>query len=111
MLIDVVKEIGIGLSKGSITEDELERAKKPQINKIEEYRRTNRYWMNSVLQSSQEYPERLDWARNFILDYQAIQLDEVNELAKKYLTGDKALTVLIKPKNAPEEAPKSESKK
>ncbi len=98
MLLKVVKEIGVGLAGGTVTEDELERAKKPQINQIEEYRRTNRYWMNSVLQSSQEYPERLDWSRSFISDYQAIQLDEVNELAKKYLGGDKALTILIEPK-------------
>jgi len=111
MLMDVVKEIGEGLSSGSVTQDELERAKKPQINQIEEYRRTNRYWMNSVLQSSQEHPERLDWARSFISDYQAIQLDEVNELAKKYLSGDKALTVLIKPKNAPEEKAEDAPKK
>ncbi|MFK5922522.1 MAG: insulinase family protein [Verrucomicrobiota bacterium] len=97
MLIDVVKEIGKGLSEGTVDQDELERAKKPQINQIEEYRRTNRYWMNSVLQSSQEYPQRLDWARSFISDYQAIGLDEINELAKKYLTEDKALSVLIEP--------------
>ena len=97
MLIDVVKEIGEGLSKGTVTEDELERAKKPQINQIEEYRRTNRYWMNSVMQSCQEYPERLDWARSFVTDYEAIKLEEVNELAKKYLGADKSLSVLIEP--------------
>jgi zinc protease len=101
MLTGVVKEIGEGLAGGTVTEDELERAKKPQINQIEEYRRTNRYWMNSVMQSSQEYPQRLDWARSFVSDYEAIQLDEINELAKKYLGGDKALTVLIEPQGDP----------
>lgn len=106
MLIDVVKEIGQGLAEGTVTEDELERAKKPQINQIEEYRRTNRYWMNSVLQSSQEYPERLDWARSFVSDYEAIKLEEVNELAKKYLGSDKALSILIEPTEEEKEEPK-----
>ncbi|MCF6312336.1 MAG: insulinase family protein, partial [Verrucomicrobiales bacterium] len=104
MLVGVVKEIGKGLAEGSVTEDELERAKKPQINQIEEYRRTNRYWMNSVLQSSQEFPQRLDWSRSFISDYQAIQLDEINELAKKYLGEDRSLSVLVEPEEASEKS-------
>lgn len=111
MLLGVVKEIGEGLSAGTVTEDELERAKKPQINQIEEYRRTNRYWMNSVLQSSQEYPERLQWSRTFISDYEAIQLDEINELAKKYLGGDKALSILIEPSSEGQGEEKSAAKK
>ncbi len=110
MLTGVVREIGEGLAAGTVTEDELERAKKPQINQIEEYRRTNRYWMNSVMQSSQEYPQRLDWARSFVSDYEAIQLDEINALAKEYLGGDKALPVLIQPEGEPAAA-ESESKK
>ncbi|MDF1812419.1 MAG: hypothetical protein P1V20_09395 [Verrucomicrobiales bacterium] len=81
----------------SITQDELERAKKPNIVSIEEMRRTNRYWLGSVLESSQEYPERLDWSRHFVDDYKAIALDEVNALAKEYLKDDTRVTIMIKP--------------
>lgn len=102
----VVAEIAKELSSGnSITQDELERAKKPNIVSIEEMRRTNRYWLGSVLESSQEYPERLDWSRHFVDDYKAITVDEVNELAKEYLKADRQITVVIKPQktvDAPE---------
>ncbi len=94
----VVGEIGAELASGdSVTPDELDRAKKPIISSIEEMRRTNRYWMGSVLESSQEYPQRLDWARSFVEDYRSITLEEVNSLAKKYLDGDDSVTIKIRP--------------
>lgn len=94
----VIKEIGAELAKGdTITEDELERAKKPQITQIEEFRRTNRYWLSSVLESSQEYPQRIDWARTFVSDYEAITLDEVKALAKEFLGSYGGLEVIVKP--------------
>ncbi|MCB1087361.1 MAG: insulinase family protein [Verrucomicrobiae bacterium] len=94
----VIQEIGAELAKGdTITQDELDRAKKPQITEIEEYRRTNRYWLSSVLESSQEYPQRLDWARTFVSDYEAITLDEIKALAKEYLAGHTGLGVVVTP--------------
>lgn len=95
---EVVSEIAKDLATGnSITEDELERAKKPQVTSIEEMRRTNRYWMSSVMESSQEYPARLDWARSFVDDYQNITVDEVNALAAEFLQSEKQVNVVIKP--------------
>ena len=87
----------------TITEDELERAKKPQITQIEEMRRTNRYWLGSVLEASQEYPERLEWSRSFVDDYKNITVDEVNALAKEFLTEDTRVIVVITPKKAENE--------
>lgn len=97
---EVISEIAKELSSGeAITEDELERAKKPQVVQIEEMRRTNRYWLGSVLESSQEHPQRLDWARSFVEDYNAISVDEVNKLAKEFLSADKQVNVTITPKS------------
>lgn len=99
----VIKEIGAELAKGdSITEDELERAKKPQITQIEEFRRTNRYWLSSVLESSQEYPQRIDWARTFVSDYESITLDEIKSLAGEFLGEYGGLSVIVKPETAAE---------
>lgn len=96
---EVITEIAKELSTGeAITEDELERAKKPQVVQIEEMRRTNRYWMGSVLESSQERPERLDWARTFVEDYSSITVDEVNALASEFLTPKTQVTVTVIPK-------------
>jgi zinc protease len=105
---EVVTGIAKDLATGnSITEDELERAKKPQVTSIEEMRRTNRYWMSSVLESSQEYPERLGWSRTFVDDYQDITVDEVNALAAEFLKTEKQVNVIIKPN--PAAAPASEA--
>lgn len=94
----VISQIAEELATGeSITEDELDRAKKPQVTSIEEMRRTNRYWMSSVLESSQEYPERLDWSRTFVDDYKNITVDEVNALAKEYLNEDAQVSVVVVP--------------
>ncbi len=68
----------------------------PQVTSIEEMRRTNRYWMGSVLESSQEYPERLDWSRSFVDDYKNITVEEVNALAKKFLSSESMVAVVIK---------------
>jgi len=95
----VISQIGDDLAEGDkITEDELERAKKPQITQIEEMRRTNRYWLGSVLEASQEFPERLEWSRSFVDDYKNITVDEVNALAKEFLTKDTRVVVVITPK-------------
>ncbi|MCB1203810.1 MAG: insulinase family protein [Verrucomicrobiae bacterium] len=103
VIADIAKDLATGTS---ITEDELERAKKPQVVSIEEMRRTNRYWMSSVLEASQEYPARLEWSRSFVDDYKNITIEEINALAKEYLRDDTRVSVVIKPK-APTEAPAS----
>ena len=105
----VIAGIAADLAKGTtITEDELERAKKPQVVSIEEMRRTNRYWMSSVLESSQEYPQRLDWSRSFVDDYKNITVEEINALAKEFLKADTRVSVVIKPKAETEVVPKKE---
>lgn len=94
----VISQIAEELATGeSITEDELDRAKKPQVTSIEEMRRTNRYWMGSVLESSQEYPQRLDWSRTFVDDYKNITVEEVNELATEFLKEENQVSVVITP--------------
>ncbi len=94
----VISQIAEELATGeSITEDELDRAKKPQVTSIEEMRRTNRYWMSSVLESSQEYPQRLDWSRTFVDDYKNITVEEVNALAKEFLKEENQVSVVVTP--------------
>lgn len=101
----VISQIAEDLATGeSITEDELERAKKPQVTQIEEMRRTNRYWLGSVLESSQEYPERLEWSRTFVDDYKNITVEEVNLLAKEYLKEDTQVSIIVRPAKEEEKA-------
>jgi zinc protease len=59
--------------------------------------RSNGYWLNTVLLSSQEYPQKLDWARSITEDYKSITVEEINLLAHKFLKEEKALRLLVTP--------------
>ena len=85
------------VAKGSITDDEFERAKKPQLVQLEQMRRDNRYWSMNVLRCSQEHPERLDWSRTFVSDITGIKKADLVPLAKKYLPKARAVTANIVP--------------
>jgi hypothetical protein len=50
------------------------------------------------MSQSQADPVRLELARNREADYRSITLEEINALAKKHLSRDKALEVKIMPK-------------
>jgi zinc protease len=93
----LVRDIGNDLASGKITDDEFERAKKPQMEQLPQMRRDNRYWSQNVMRNCQENPERLDWARSLLDDFTSIKKADIEALAKKYLTADRAVTVSIIP--------------
>lgn len=103
-LADVMKELGAELAESGVTEDEVERAKKPLLTMIEEMVRTNPYWLDRVVSRCQEHPYRLDWARTFLSDYGSVTKAELDALAKEFLGADAALKVLIVPEEEPEAA-------
>lgn len=94
---EVVLEIAADLHENGVNEDELERAVKPILTSLRTVLRENSYWLNSVMASSQEYPQRLDWARHMIDDYESIEADEVSALAETYLLPEKAVKVFVIP--------------
>jgi zinc protease len=96
-MVEAIRRIGAALAAEGVSEDELERARKPMINMIAEFRRTNGYWMNSVLAPSQEFPQRLDWARSFVTDHEAITKADMDALAKKYFAAGSESAFLILP--------------
>jgi zinc protease len=97
-IVQVVQSIGSDLSKYGITEDELQRALKPLLNSIDQQLRQNSYWLRTVVLSSQEFPEKLEWAKTMVDDYKSITLDEVNNLASKYLKDEKSVSIKVIPK-------------
>ena len=97
-IVEVVRSIGSDLSKYGITEDELQRALKPLLNSIDQQLRQNSYWLRTVALSSQEFPEKLEWAKTMVDDYKRITLKEVNNLASKYLKDEKSLSIKVIPK-------------
>ncbi|MBK9991701.1 MAG: insulinase family protein [Verrucomicrobia bacterium] len=85
------------LVKNGVNADELERAKKPVLTMLRESARANPYWLNAVLGSAQEFPQRLDWCRSRYSDNEGVTAAELSELAKKYLSSDHAFRVVVVP--------------
>jgi len=92
-----VGEIAEGLRSAPASEDEIRRVVDPVVNRIADYRRTNGYWLSSVMQDSSRYPEKLDWPRDILEDYGAITAVEVQALARTYLKASRAATLTVRP--------------
>lgn len=96
----IVTKLGDDLANGSITDDEFDRAKQPQLVQLEQMRRDNRYWAQNVLRCSQEHPERLDWSRSLVNDFASIKKEDLEALAKEYLKAANATTIGLIPEAA-----------
>jgi zinc protease len=93
----IIVSIAADIAQNGITEDQLERAKKPVLTTLRESARTNGYWLGSVLSRAQERPEVLDWCRSRYADNEGITVAELNELAKTYLPEARASRVTVIP--------------
>ena len=107
---DIIIALADDMAQHGITEDELERAKKPVLTSLRESARTNQYWLGSVLGRAQERPEVLDWCRTRYADNEAITKADLDALAKQYLSASRASRVAVGPasveKPAAPDAPK-----
>jgi len=94
---DIIVDIAADVAVKGITEDELDRAKKPVLTSLRESARTNQYWLGSVLARAQERPEMLEWSRSRYADNEGITTAEISELAKQYLTATRVSRVTVFP--------------
>ena len=92
-----VEKIAMDMAQKGISQEELIRSLKPIVTRIKDYRRTNGYWLDSVLAGSSRYPQQLEWSRSFMSDYEAITLKEMCRLAEEYFVNKKVATVVILP--------------
>ena len=93
----IVRDLAAKLAADGATADELDRARKPLLTALEEQRRNNTYWLGTVVGASQSQPQRLDWSRSMIEDFSSATLADLNALAKKYLSADRAVIARIVP--------------
>ena len=96
-IVDTVLAIAADLQKNGATPDELERAKKPILTALKESARTNPYWLNNVVGSCQEFPQRLDWCRTRYSDFEGITKAEIDALAAQYLDPARSFRVIVLP--------------
>ncbi|MCK4767205.1 MAG: insulinase family protein [Desulfobacula sp.] len=95
-----IKEIIISLTTKGISKKETELALKPVLNHLKVLRKTNGYWLNSVMANSLTYPQKFDWSNNMMAGYNTITNDDLILLAKKYLNIEASALIVIKPENS-----------
>lgn len=96
-LTQVVIDIADDLARKGMSQDELDRAKLPMLTRLRESARTNAYWLEAVLAKAQEKPVVLDWCRNRLADTESIRVEEIAELAKRYLPASRATKIAVYP--------------
>ncbi|MEX0322024.1 MAG: M16 family metallopeptidase [Puniceicoccaceae bacterium] len=95
----ILLDIGEDIAENGISDDELVRAIEPVKSRIEEYRRTNGYWLNSVLLRCQDEPRRIEWARSFAEFWGTVTVEDMNRLAKTYLKPDSGIAIQVQPES------------
>jgi zinc protease len=91
-----VTKIANDLKTKDITPDELERAKKPRIDKLQKSRLTNQYWL-AELSGAQTEPRRLDFIRHIVPGTEKITIADVRHAAELVLKDDKAYRLEVQP--------------
>jgi zinc protease len=102
----ILRMVGADIAKNGVKQDEFDRAMKPMMEEVVQMRRSNNYWVRKVLSSSQEYPVRLEWARNMTDDLKSITIADVNALAKQYLLPDSIVDIRVQPVAGHADVPK-----
>lgn len=91
-----VAKIANDLRTKDITADELDRAKKPRIDKLEKSKLTNQYWLGE-LSGAQADPRRLDFIRHIIPGTEKITVADIRHAAQLVLKDDKAYRLEVQP--------------
>jgi zinc protease len=94
-----IREIAGELANGSITQDELDRARNPIVNELKKLLMDNHYLMSAVVGPSQEQPQRLERATTSVQELESLTVEQVQGVAKKYLQASDGLPVVVVPVN------------
>ncbi|HKE96779.1 MAG TPA: insulinase family protein, partial [Povalibacter sp.] len=100
-VLEAMKAVALELAQRGVTEDELQRVKAPFLANLPIVERRNDYWAGPVLGRAQTRPERLDYYRNRIADYQSISVEEINALAAQYLRPERLFEAICLPATLP----------
>lgn len=93
-----IREVARSLVEKGVSEEELRRALEPTLTSIRDLKRSNRYWLEVVLNLSSRHPQQLVWPLSIIEGFSAIKAGELTELARDYLSPDQAATVIVTPR-------------
>lgn len=100
----VIDEIAASVAAGNISQDELDRARRPMLESFDNQIESNPYWLRLVT-TAQTRPQRLDDHRTRVEGYEAITLEELKQVAAQYLHRENAYRIEILPrKRSPDAA-------
>lgn len=87
-------QIVAAVKGGDVSDDDLQRAVTPLIERLEQDAQNNQVWL-SRLAKTQRTPWRLDNVRTVLNDYKSITAEDVVAAANKYLTEERAFRVTV----------------
>jgi zinc protease len=93
---DVLDGVIAELKDGKVSEDDLARARNPALEELRKARESNAYWL-SVLDDTQQHPEKLELARKYEASLKAVTLTGITDAAKKYLSEPNAIRLAVGP--------------
>lgn len=91
-------EIAADLRQSSITQDELDRARKPVLESYQRSERENSAWLSNVVRSQTD-PSGLDYRRSRIGYIEGLTPEILNKAAKELFTPESLHIVTISPEN------------
>lgn len=94
IVFEAVDGIAAEIAGGGVSEDELQRARQPILESINENLERNGYWL-SLLALSQTYPDQLDEHRSARDDYLALDPSDVAAAGAQYLQPERAWRAII----------------
>lgn len=97
-ILEEIKKISSDIHINGISDEELQRGKKPIMTSIKDTIRSNGYWLSSVMTLSSRHPQQLVWPTTIVSDFSAITREEIAELAKRYLDNRQAAVAMALPK-------------
>lgn len=95
-----VDKIAADLKTKPVSADELDRAKKPRLERLEKSRVTNQYWLQE-LSGAQTDPRKLEFIRHIIPGTEKITVADVQRAAQLVLSDAKAFRVEVQPEGKP----------
>ncbi|HEX8527985.1 M16 family metallopeptidase [Allosphingosinicella sp.] len=90
--------IARSLRETPITEDELQRARRPFVERLQRSRTSSNQWWTAQLAGIHERPERAESIRVALDQYGAITAAELQALARQYLVDSRAFKLAIRPR-------------
>lgn len=91
-----VARLTADMAQKGVSDDELERARKPQIESIEKARQTNGFWI-TALRDAQTDPQALELIKDAVPGLKKITKADIQRAAKTYFTPKTAWTLELVP--------------